>query len=435
VKARLTQRTVDTLPAPTATGADVRVYDEELSGFFLRIYYTGRRQYCIQYAVGPKRRRMVLGEADRMTLAEARTKAKATLGDVAKGQDPAAPSPMATATAVAAAAPVLTLSGAMDRYLTRKATKRAVRTVDEQRRMYDRDIAPLFGDRALECVTRAELRVFHESLSDRPIMANRLLFLLRAFFAWAQGIDLLPEGANPAARIELYDEEPRKRRASPTELKRLRRAWQIEERRRGAQDVGLAVLHFLALTGWRKREAYGLRWDVLNRYTGEAEIVTKTGRSTRVLSAAALAVALSRPRIIGSPYVFANPKSPAKPLNDPRAAWDAIRIRARAADLHIHDLRHTVASTALDLGIPYEVRQLLVGHLIEGQTARYSHPSPDVVKAAAERVAAALLNAFRYGAHPAPDADVIPIQAAGRRASTVEPASRAESQRSTSSRR
>lgn len=437
MKQRLTQRVVDGLSVPETAGQDVRVFDTELTGFFVRVYYTGRKQYCVQYSVGPKRRRVVLGAADVLTLAEARTAARAVLGDVAKGADPVA---MVQAAKIAAAtAPEqssATLTVLMHRYLARKASKRAARTVDEQRRMYDRDLAPRFGTRAIETITRAELRAMHEGMADRPILANRLLFLLRAFFTWAQSVELMPEGVNPAARIELYDEAPRKRRASRTELKRLRRAWQIERVARGDHDIGLAVLHFLALTGWRKREAFGLRWDAVNRYTGEVRLAqTKTGESDRVLSQDALDVVLAQPRRVDSPFVFASPTDPQKPLHDPRAAWDAIRRRARVADLRVHDLRHTVASMALDLGISYEVRQVLLGHLVDGQTARYSHPTYDVVRAAADRVATALTDAFRYGAHPAPEPNVTPIQAADRRASTVDSAPRPVSHASRSSRR
>lgn len=434
MKARLTQRVVDSLPVPEGTGTDVRYYDTELTGFFVRVYYTGRKQYAVQYSVGPKRRRHVLGMADTLTLAEARAMARAVLGDVARGADPVQAAKAAAALTATPAGE--TLDTVMDRYFKKKATKRAERTVEEQRRIYQRDVQPTFGHRPLESLTRAELRLLHEGMAARPILANRVLFLLRAFFTWAQSVELMPEGINPAARIELYDEKPRERRASKTELKRLRRAWQLERHHRGAHDVGLSVLHFLALTGWRKREAFGLRWDAVNRYTGEVMLSkTKTGRSDRVLSKDALDLVLAQPRRPDSPYVFASPTDPKKPLNDPRAAWDAIRTRARVADLRVHDLRHTVASIALDLGISYEVRQLLIGHLVDGQTARYSHPAPEIVKAAANQVATALNDAFRYGVHPVPQPKVLPLHAAERLASTVEPASRAASHASRSSRR
>lgn len=434
MKVRLTQRAVDGLPVPTGTGTDLRYYDTELTGLFVRVYYTGKKQYAVQYTAQGKRRRVVLGSADVLTLTEARQQARAILGDVARGADPVGER-LAKA-AAPAPEPTETLDDAMKRYFTKKATKRAERTVEEQRRIYARDIQPRFGARPLEHITRAELRAMHEGMADRPILANRVLFLLRAFFTWAQSVELMPEGINPAARIELYEEKPRERRASKTELKRLRRAWQIERTIRGDRDVGLAVLQFLALTGWRKREAFGLRWDAVNRYTGEVTLATtKTGKSDRVLSTDALELVKSQPHLANSPYVFASPTDPKKPLNDPRAAWDAIRTRARVDDLRVHDLRHTVASMALDLGISYEVRQLLLGHLVDGQTARYSHPAPEVVKAAANRVAAALNDAFRYGVHPAPDPKVIPIQAAERLASTVDPAPLAEIHASRSSRR
>jgi integrase len=279
-------------------------------------------------------------------------------------------------------------------------------------------------------VTRRDVRAFMEANAARPVVANRCLFLLTTFFNWAIDHEHVPETmANPCARIMRYPETPRERRITGTEWKRLRRAWQLVRIRRENEAsarstpavpvvvdaVDFDVLHFLALTGWRKREAFGLTWEAVDRQTMTATLTaTKTGRSIRTLSPEALAVVLARPRV--GPYVFPSPTNPAKPLADPRATWDAIRTTARVSDVTLHDLRRHVASVAAELGLPYEVRQALLGHKAEGMTAQYTIVSPDVLRAAATRLGAELVRLATHGAHNASASRVLPMKRAARSA-------------------
>lgn len=57
--------------------------------------------------------------------------------------------------------------------------------------------------------------------------------------------------------------------------------------------------------------------------------------------------------------------------------WARTCENAGVVDLHIHDLRHTAATWLQGLGVQYEVRQTLLGHSIPGETAKYSHGSPE----------------------------------------------------------
>jgi integrase len=131
----------------------------------------------------------------------------------------------------------------------------------------------------------------------------------------------------------------------------------------------------------------------------------------RYLSPEALAVVLARPRL--GPYVFPSATHPGKPLTDPRATWDMIRTVARVADVTLHDLRRHVASVAAELGLPYEVRQAVLGHKAEGMTAQYTIVSPDVLRVAAAQLGAALVRLATHGAHE-PARAVVPITRARR---------------------
>ena len=59
-------------------------------------------------------------------------------------------------------------------------------------------------------------------------------------------------------------------------------------------------------------------------------------------------------------------------------------------DMRLHTLRHTVASVAVMHGVPAPVVSRLPGHANPRMTLRYAHLADRDIKAAAERIGAAL---------------------------------------------
>lgn len=78
------------------------------------------------------------------------------------------------------------------------------------------------------------------------------------------------------------------------------------------------------------------------------------------------------------------------PQMDINCHWVRIRERAGLADVRLHDLRHTYASRALELGEGLPMIGKLLGHGKIQTTARYAHLPWDSVNAAAARVAKSL---------------------------------------------
>ena len=86
---KLTKRTVD---AAKPGERDSYVWDDELSGFGLKVTPAGRKVYLVQYRLGGRKgrtRRVTIGVHGTLTPDEARSQAKRLLGVVALGQDPA----------------------------------------------------------------------------------------------------------------------------------------------------------------------------------------------------------------------------------------------------------------------------------------------------------------------------------------------------------
>ncbi|GJD64424.1 Arm DNA-binding domain-containing protein [Methylobacterium frigidaeris] len=84
--AKITKRAVE---AAEPNGRDYFLWCDELPGFGVRIFASGRRSYLIQYRAGGRSRRVTIGLHGALTADEARREAKALLGQVARGEDPA----------------------------------------------------------------------------------------------------------------------------------------------------------------------------------------------------------------------------------------------------------------------------------------------------------------------------------------------------------
>jgi len=52
---------------------------------------------------------------------------------------------------------------------------------------------------------------------------------------------------------------------------------------------------------------------------------------------------------------------------------DKTLVRTGIDDLHFNDLRDTFATRLQNEGVDWEVRQFLLGHKMQGETATYSH--------------------------------------------------------------
>ena len=84
---KLTKRFVESV-IPTSKGHVI--WDDELPCFGLRVYPSGKRSYLVQYRAKGRSRRYTIGIHGVWTPETARCEAKALLGQIAQGEDPAA---------------------------------------------------------------------------------------------------------------------------------------------------------------------------------------------------------------------------------------------------------------------------------------------------------------------------------------------------------
>ena len=157
-KTKLTKRVVD---GATPRPGRYFVWDAELKGFALRVAESGTKTYIVRYRPrglghGAPKRFVVLGRHGPITPDEARASAKAILGAVAGGQDPAKER---TRTGDA-----ITVAGLVDLFIEEHVKiKRKARTAKGYAAVLRSHFLPRFGKRAAERISGAEIGQLHLS--------------------------------------------------------------------------------------------------------------------------------------------------------------------------------------------------------------------------------------------------------------------------------
>ena len=265
-RARLTKRIIDAARADD--GRDLMLWDLGLPGFGVRVKPTGAKSFVVQYRTDGGSRRMSLGRYGRVTLDQARTRAKAILGKVAAGEDPARSKREG-----------VLLSELAERYLNEHArVKKKPSSVRMDESNLRGHVLPQLGHRRVDQLSRADVGSLHHSMRATPGAANRVLALLSKLFNLAERWGLRPDGSNPCRHIERFPEQPRERCLSIEELARFRVSLREAERTGIVAPQAAAALRLLLLTGRRLCEILTLRWEHLDLSTRLMRLPdTKTG--------------------------------------------------------------------------------------------------------------------------------------------------------------
>ncbi len=397
---KVTKRLVEgTKPA----ARDILKWDSELRGFGVRVKPSGIRSYLVQYRNHHGRsRRLTIGRHGRLTAEEARAEARKLLADVARGCDPAEDR-KALRTA-------LTMSEFAERYMTEYAEgKKKPGTLETDRINLRCHILPALGNLPVASITKSDVVRLHQSMKDTPGAANRTIQLVSHMLNVAEKWGQRPDGSNPCRHVEKFKERKRERYLSASELLCLGEVLAEAERTRTELPGAIAAIWLLIFTGCRRSEILTLRWEHVDF---EKECLrlpdSKTGARTIHLNAPALEILSVVEHQDGNPYVIVGGK-PGAHLVNLRKPWQRIRKQADLEDVRLHDLRHSFASVAVGLGESLHMTGKLLGHSQAQTTQRYAHLADDPVKAATERVGAAI-----SGMMAGKTSEVVPIKGQSR---------------------
>ncbi len=418
--ASLTKRAVD---AARPAEAEYFIWCGSTPGFGLRIYPSGKKVFISQVRVGRATRRVKIGAFGPYTVEQARQRAQEINRAAAEGRDPQREK--------AETRFAITVAEMCDQYLEaaraglvttrfRRAKRPATVAIDEGR--ISRHIKPLLGTLRARDVTRADVQRMADSIAQGKTAgvfkgrargkavvtggvgtAARVVELLGGIYSWAEKRGLVA-GPSRTKGTETARNEAKDRVLSAPELTRLGKAIVGSEAK---SPAAAAALRLIALTGWRREEACGLRWSEIDAGGHCVRLQeTKTGRSLRPIGAQALALLRELSKAKSSDtWVFPNrdDTGSAHLKKSIAAIFDA----AELSDARSHDLRRTFGSVAADEGYSDATIAELLGHARRGVTARHYIRRPDAaLVAAADKVAASIAAALD---HRKATSEIVPL--------------------------
>jgi integrase len=245
----------------------------------------------------------------------------------------------------------------------------------------------------------------------KPATVKRDLAALKTALARAVKWGIV--GSNPAAPVIVkVPKESRVRYLSPGERKRLlealsardkakaraRQSGNVHSLARGRETLPeisgyadhLTPLILLTMnTGLRRGEVLSLKWDQVNLGTSP-RVTIKAGyaksncaRHVPLNSEAKAVMKQWKGQGSGESWVFPNPATGYK-FEKLKTSWPNLMTAAKIEDFRFHDVRHDFASRLVMAGVDlYRVRDLL-GHSSISMTERYSHLAPAALAEAVE---------------------------------------------------
>lgn len=366
-------------------------------GLYLRVEPNGKRFWVQRITVNRKRTEIGLGSYPMIPLADARAKAMANKRLAYDGGDPLA----AKREARVAAKEALTFSQAMEAYLAKKETEFSN---DKHRKQWratlDTYAVPVIGAKAVRDVTVQHIRRVLEPIWDtKTETASRLRGRIEAVLSWATvaghraGDNPARWGGNLAELLAKPGKVAKKENQPALALSDLPRWWGDLAKRDG---MAARSLQFLTLCAARSGEVRGMVWDEVefgaadganraNRvalWTIPASRM-KMKREHRVpLTAEAVAILQSLPRLDGCPYVFFAPSGGM--LSD--MSLSAVMRRMQESEVKAgrvgyldplnkrpavpHGLRSTFRDWAAEQGIDYDLAEMALAHHVGSEVER-----------------------------------------------------------------
>lgn len=386
-KFQFTNRNIAALPAhdPNSSAKAAEYSDLAVVGLKVMVGVNGVKRFAFRYqTLSGRKRYATLGTVGALDVVQARKLALEMRAIVERGGDPLEDRDRIKTM------PTFSEFVRQEYLPYAYQTKRSAINDESKFRLH---LEPKLGHLRLCDITPRDIQMHHASIkeSHSPGTANRHLALLSATFRKA--LEWGRADRNPVAGIKAFKENNQKQRfLSPEEIGRLFVAMETEK-----NQVAVAALKLLLLTGTRRQEALSARWEHINLDQGQWWLPqTKNGRGRYVtLSDEVKALLMALPSRESGGWVFPS-RIEGKAFHNPRKALDRLLKAAGIEHLRIHDLRHSFASLAVNSGATlYEVQDLL-GHSTSQMTQRYAHLADSgrmrVVGKVAEMVRTAVVN-------------------------------------------
>jgi integrase len=318
---------------------------------------------------------MVIGDATKLTLAQARKKAKTELAKVELGQDPQGEKK--------AERKIGTFKAIAEEFIEHQSPKRRAATIDYHKRYLLNHCRALHGLKPDE-IRRPEIASVLKSISKAygPHAADGARSHLSSMFSWAIAEGLCGETyTNPVIGTNKQAPEPKSDDVTPG--RDLADVEIAEIWLKGDGDFG-RIVKLLFLTGSRRTEMASLAWDEVSDDT-----ISLSGSRTKnhlrhdiPLSDMAREVIGERPE--DRRFVFGKIDTGYSGFSKSKAELDA-KLKG-VAPWRLHDIRHTVSTRMHELGVEPHIIEACLNHISgarAGIAGRYNHARYSEQKAAA----------------------------------------------------
>ncbi|MBW9053487.1 tyrosine-type recombinase/integrase [Rhizobium mesosinicum] len=349
--------------------------------------------WAIRYRFGGKPKKSTIGPYPAFSLADARQEASKQMRAVSEGRDPAVEK------AERKERKVDLVDDAIDDFLKRYvAVNNRPSVLKERTRLFKTEVRPKWGKRSMRSITRLDVITLIDGVAEKaPVMANRLLGLLRKFFSWAVDRDIIE--ISPMAKKVAPPglETTRDRILADSEL---RLVW--------IASVNLGypfgpMVRLLILTAQRRSEVGGFQWPELELSGNEQVWVIPRERAKNErehfvpLTASVLEEIAALPKVkpdekIEPIFLFTTTgKTPISGYSKAKKALDKeiLKLAKKEAEERgedpgtlpawepwtFHDLRRTAASGMARLGVAVHVLEAVLNHKsgsIKGVAAVYN---------------------------------------------------------------
>jgi integrase len=338
-------------------------WDAACRGFGLRALKSGRRSWIYQYRDEHKRtRRIALGDVSAVSLDTARAAARRHAANVTQGANPSVQR-KAKRTAI-------TVLGVIEAYLRDAKARQRPRSYKETERHLRRHAAPLHHERA-EALHRRDIAELLDRVAaiSGPVAANRLRAALSALWTWGLRRGLIETDSNPVSFTLKQVEKPRERTLTDEELKAI---WKATH---GDDDYS-RIVRLCLLTGCRREEIGGLRWDEVQDdwlRIGTDRMKGRFAHEVPLLPPLTETLPVRHESAEGC--VFGRRGNGFSGWSKSKSALDAKIAKAGHCPWTLHDFRRTFSTRLHDAGIEPVVVEALLAHKQHGVAAVYNRAS------------------------------------------------------------
>ena len=371
------------LPSRNGVIAVTEYRDTKVKGLCLRVTPAGVKSWSYRYRAKGKQKRLSLGKARVVSLADARSTVKVAIGQVASGADPVLESKLAKVASLENIE-LRTIKQIGDWYFAEckvgnhkpNGTPKRKSTLDLELYYFCSHIVPALGEYELADLKRAHIQKFITGLSratdpktgeerGSDNTAQRCKVIIQSIYTFAMRHEIIE--ANPAQLVAVKTIPSREKILTDAELKIVWSAFTppLENTDLKVSMPVANAIRIAMVTLQRRGEVAGMRIDELDFENRVWNIPSSIAKNKRyhVVPLSDLAIELIQTSILlrlrESAYVFPSPRSSnendisinAKAIT---RAFGRMRTAVNLKDVRPHDLRRTGATnlTSERLGFP-----------------------------------------------------------------------------------